>query len=95
MVMLIHILNVLGVTNLSGRWYGWWSGAGSDIGEVAIIGGLITVVRRHNCEVHRCWRVGRHHTAAGHAVCRVHSPDGAPTHDDVIAAHRAAVRRSP
>ena len=46
------------------RWYGFWSGFGSDLGELAIVGGLIAVVRRHNCEVHRCWRMGRHRTEA-------------------------------
>jgi hypothetical protein len=40
--------------------------------------------------VHRCWRIGRHATAAGHLVCRRHMPGGAPTHEEVIAAHNAA-----
>ena len=40
--------------------YNFWSGIGSDIGEVAIIGGMITMVRKHNCHQARCWRVGRH-----------------------------------
>ena len=31
---------------MSGRWYGWWSGAGSDIGELAIAGAIITAARR-------------------------------------------------
>jgi hypothetical protein len=70
--------------------YNFWSGFGSDIGEVAIIGGLISVYRRHNCEVHRCWRLGRHETAAGHHVCRRHHPDGPLTADDVHRAHHAA-----
>jgi hypothetical protein len=84
------LLHVAGITNLSGHWYGFWSGIGSDLGELAIVGGLATVVRSRNCEVHHCWRLGHHATAAGHKVCRVHSPTGAPTHADVLQAHEEA-----
>lgn len=67
----------LGLDDPAGRWYGFWSGAGSDLGEIAIIGGLISIVRRHNCHVHHCWRVGRHPVAGTlHVVCRRHHPDG-------------------
>lgn len=70
--------------------YDFWSGFGSDVGEVVIIGGLISVVRRWNCEVHGCWRLGRHQTAAGHRVCRVHHPDDHLTAERVAADHEAA-----
>ena len=30
-----------GTINESGPYYGFWSGAGSDIGEAAILGGVI------------------------------------------------------
>jgi hypothetical protein len=70
--------------------YNFWSGFGSDIGEIAIIGGLITVVRRHNCEVRGCWRLGRHRTAAAHQVCRRHHPGGHLTSQAVLDAHTAA-----
>ncbi len=79
------LLHVLGVTDVSGRWYGWWSGAGSDIGEIAIVGGLINVARRHNCHVHNCWRVGRHQvTGTTFTVCRKHHPDGHLRAQDVL-----------
>jgi hypothetical protein len=68
--------HILGIDNLSGRWYGFWSGIGSDLGELAIVGGLVTLVRHRNCEVHHCWRLGRHPTDGGHMVCRKHHPDG-------------------
>ena len=84
------LLHFLGVDNVSGPAYAWWSGAGSDIAELAIIGGLISIYRRHNCEVLRCPRLGRHVTAGNHHVCRRHMPGGAPTHQDVIDAHEAA-----
>ena len=80
----------LGMDNLSGPVYGFWSGFGSDVGELAIVGGLVSIYRRHNCEVHRCWRLGRHTTAAGHAVCRRHHPDDHLTVQDIDDAHRKA-----
>lgn len=72
--------------------YGFFSGAGSDLTELAIVGGLITIVRKHNCEVHGCWRLGRHLTSAGHAVCRPHHPDDHLTVTDITAAHVDAKR---
>jgi hypothetical protein len=80
-------LHFFGLDSASGTAYLAWSGILSDIGEIAIIGGLIGLYRKHACVVHRCWRIGRHGTAAGHNVCRRHHPDGAPTHSDVIKAH--------
>lgn len=78
-----------------GRWVpeSFWSGFGSDIGEVAIIGGILAIVRRHNCHVKGCWRVGRHPVeGTAFVVCRAHHPDGKPTHRDVLDAHRRSVR---
>ena len=83
-----HWLQVhAGVVNEPGPYYGFWSGFGSDVGEVTIIGALLGSYRVHNCEVHRCWRLGRHATSAGHRVCRRHHPDDQLTHADVLAAH--------
>jgi hypothetical protein len=84
------LLHVLGVDNLSGRWYGWWSGAGSDLAYLGIIGAL---ARRGNCEVKGCWRLGRHKTAAGHKVCRRHHPDDHLTAQQVTAEHENARRQ--
>jgi hypothetical protein len=75
---MIHLLShLLGLDNLSGPWYGFWSGFGSDIGELAIVGGLLAMVRRHNCHMHGCWRIGRHPTTVNgvqFVVCRRHHP---------------------
>jgi hypothetical protein len=54
------LLHALGLDTTSGPVYAFWSGAGSDLGEVALLGGMITLVRKHNCHERRCWRVGRH-----------------------------------
>ena len=57
---------------LSGRGYQFWSGIGSDIGEVAIVGGIVAMVRHQNCAHKSCWRLGHHVTADGHKLCRKH-----------------------
>ncbi len=79
-----------GTVNEAGPYYGFLSGAGSDLSEIAIIGALGGILRRHNCEVKGCWRLGRHQTAAGHHVCRVHHPDDHLTAERVVADHEAA-----
>jgi hypothetical protein len=84
------LAHVLGLDNGSGYFYLWWSGIGADLGYLAVFASLVAVIRRHNCEVHRCWRLGRHATAAGHHVCRRHHPDDSLTAQDVARAHREA-----
>ncbi len=49
--------SVTGTDNTSGRPYGFWSGFGSDLGEIAILAGLITIYKHHNCAVPRCPRL--------------------------------------
>ncbi len=88
---MMWLLHVLGLDNLSGPWYGFWSGFGADISEAAVVGTMITLVRHHTCEVHRCWRLGRHATAAGHRVCRKHHPEDKLTGASVASAHRATL----
>lgn len=86
------------VANTSGQpYYNFWSGLGSDFGEVVLIGGVIQIVRHTNCHVKGCWRVGKHPVVGTpYKVCRVHHPDlnRKITHQDVIDAHRAAKERS-
>jgi hypothetical protein len=89
------ILKVLGVDDLTGPWYGFWSGFGSDLTEFALIGVLAGVIRSHNCEVHGCWRLGRHATAAGTKVCRRHHPEGHLTEEDVLREHRFYLGKRP
>jgi hypothetical protein len=80
-----------GLTNGSGPRYLWWSGIGSDIGEVALLGGLIQIYRHTTCHVQGCYRIGRHKVAGTeHVTCRKHHPDDAPTHAQVLADHRSA-----
>ena len=70
---MIHgLLHVLGVDDLGGPWYGFWSGFGSDLSEVT---GLFAVAyifwRKHNCHAKGCWRIGRHQVGDA-VVCRRH-----------------------
>jgi hypothetical protein len=85
-----QILEFFGVIGESGKGYGFWSGVGSDIGELGIIGGLAVLVRHHVCHVHRCWRVGRHQTPGEgntvHTVCKRHHPDP-QVHNGLTHAH--------
>jgi hypothetical protein len=62
---------------LGGLGYQFWSGIGSDIGEVTLIGALIAVWSKHNCHIHRCWRLSWHPSKkyGGHIVCRHHHED--------------------
>lgn len=80
-----------GTVNEPGPYYGFWSGFGSDIGEVTIIGGIAAIYVRHNCHVKHCWRIGRHPVeGTAYVTCRRHHPDDAPSHQDVLDAHGGA-----
>ncbi len=61
---------VTGIDDLTGAWYGFWSGIGSDLGEFAIVG----VMWNHlNCHETRCWRIKhRVHGTSGDHLCRKH-----------------------
>lgn len=72
--------------------YLFWSGTGSDL---AYLGMAAAFLRGHNCEVHRCWRFGRHPTAAGQKVCRRHHPDGHLTAESVRQAHHLYLGSKP
>lgn len=87
------LIHVSGIDNESGRFYAFWSGLGSDLGELAIIGALFGAYRKHNCHVHRCWRLSRHPVdGTPFLVCRKHHPtiDAAPTAEQVRNAHEQA-----
>jgi hypothetical protein len=88
-LILNTVYHYIGINGTS-PWGTFWSGFGSDIGELAIVGSLAALIRHHNCEVKGCPRLGRHTTAANHRVCRHHHPDGALSAQDVTDAHHAA-----
>lgn len=87
------LLNFFGIDNLGGYGYGFFSGIGSDLGELVLIGAVIAVYRKHNCHVQGCWRISRHAVeGTPWVVCRKHHPEigKAPTADQVAEDHRRA-----
>ena len=81
------LLHVLGVDDVSGHWYAWWSGIAGDLSILAAPG---IWWRTHNCHVGSCWRLGRHPVdGTTWQVCRRHHPDDHPTAQDVKAAQDA------
>jgi len=49
-----------GTVNEPGPYYGFFSGFGSDLGELTLLGGLLAIYKRHNCHTRWCWRFGHH-----------------------------------
>lgn len=69
------LMHILGLDNPSGVPYLAWSGPGGDVGQFAILGGLIAAWRKHTCHVDRCWRFGVHSVAGTpYRACRKHHP---------------------
>jgi hypothetical protein len=69
------ILHWLGVDNLSGPIYGFWSGFGSDVGEIAIVGVLARVARRmimHHAQAAQHHRERLDQQAAQHEDMKQH-----------------------
>jgi hypothetical protein len=83
------IAHWLGLDNVSGAPYAFWSGVGGDVAIIgALLSGPVVLLRRHNCHAARCWRIGRYHAAGGaYVVCARHNPGGKPDHARIIAAH--------
>lgn len=78
--VLTWLSTLFGMDNLSGPNYGFWSGIGSDIGEVTIIGGAVMLYRHHNCHVEGCLRLGKYPVeGTPYVVCKRHHP-GMPEH---------------
>jgi hypothetical protein len=70
------LANLFGLTNGSGTPYLFWSGIGSDLGEIGILGGMVAIYRRHACHTPWCLRWGRHPAAGGQfQLCTKHHPD--------------------
>ncbi len=65
------LLHLLGLDVPPSRWYDFWSGMGSDLGELAILG---AVWHHLNCHQERCWRIARHRHDG---YCRRHRKDTA------------------
>lgn len=79
-------------------WYSLWSGIVGDLGYLAIVGGLITTARHHNCGVKGCWRLHRFEYEADgvtHKVCHHHHPALGKEHrltHTALVSHHVATR---
>lgn len=66
-----HFLGVKG----SGPFYGFWSGSGSDLGELALLSGVVVAAKRVNCHDKGCWNVWSHKVdGTPFRACRKHHP---------------------
>jgi hypothetical protein len=85
-----------GIADMSGPYYAFWSGFGSDIAEFSLVGTAVTAVyqlnRKFNCHQSGCWRIGTHPAAGGQfLLCYRHHPDyqgKKPTHEMIERLHR-------
>jgi hypothetical protein len=73
-----HVTNFFGITNEAGPGYGFFSGSGSDLGELPLFAGFVVAYHHLNCHEPSCRRVGRHTVVDAdgnhHKLCRKHSP---------------------
>ena len=70
----------LGIVNEAGPYYAFWSGFGSDLAELSLLGAIGTavyqLVKKFNCHQPGCWRIGNHPAAGGQfMLCYRHHPD--------------------
>lgn len=81
-----------GSDNEAGPWYGFWSGFGSDIGEITLIGAIFAVWRHHKCHSQGCRHLGKHPVVGTpYKVCRKchpHVPDAGATMEEIHEARR-------
>ena len=58
------------------------------LADITLLGGAYAILRRHNCHVKGCPRIGRHPVdGTDYVVCRKHHPDESPSAAQVLAAH--------
>lgn len=94
MIHIIRIIDhILGLDNVSGMWYAFWSGF---FGDVGILGACVIwpyiYWKKHNCHVSRCiWWAKFPVDGTPYAVCKRHHPDvpnGKVTHQHILDAHQ-------
>lgn len=61
-----------GTLNEQGPYYGFFSGIGSDLGELALLTGIIGIYKHHKCAT--CFRIAHHDVAGtGLKTCHKHA----------------------
>lgn len=94
---LYHPLGVCqhGATYIACRGYNFWSGIGSDIGEITLVVGLVAFYLKHTCHVSRCYRWAKHPVqGTPYTACGKHHPTVPQrvTVEHIEAAHAEARR---
>lgn len=87
-----------GLSNGNSPWYLWPSGWGSILIPpiLTAVPIVITLLRKNNCHVHRCWRLGRHPVeGTAYLVCHNHDPAGKITATDVRERYHLYMGRKP
>jgi hypothetical protein len=90
-----------GIADMSGPYYAFWSGFGSDIAEFSLVGaavtGLYQLNRKYNCHQRGSWRIGTHPAAGGQfLLCYHHHPDyqgKKPSRELIEQLHRQHIER--
>jgi len=77
---------------LSGLGYQFWSGIGSDFGQVTLITGVVLLLaglyHQHNCHVDGCHWLGKHRMAGGkYVICGRCLRKGGGVPDTITAEH--------
>ena len=62
--------------NGQGRWFNFMTGFGQFLPGLGILAGVGAWLRKHNCQQHGCWAIGRHPYDGGVYTCRKHHPTG-------------------
>lgn len=62
-----ELAHLLGLDNVSGPFYAFWSGVGLTVLWP------IVYLKHHNCHAEKCWRLG--HNVNGTIVCKRHKGD--------------------
>jgi hypothetical protein len=76
-------------TPLYGNGYQFWSGIGSDIGEITLISAAITWYFHNQCHVEGCRKIGKH-PFKQYKLCSKHHPSTPEkvTHQHVVKLHK-------
>ena len=80
--LFVHLSQETGTSNSASRAYDFWSGFGSDLGELTLVGAVVGSAygfyRSHQCQNANCWigpswfrRFGSNVTKNGHKLCKV------------------------
>jgi hypothetical protein len=63
-----------GTENEASKYYAFWSGFGSDLGEATLISAVLAVYKSHNCGVKWCPWIGKTPVAGTqHKTCHLHT----------------------